>query len=81
MNFKKCNKCGIYHFTHEKCADEYIIYHEDYLGEDGMKVSGYSFEDAAERYAKNYNDEGNLIDDEIEIIVERDGVKKKLILK
>lgn len=80
MSYNKCDKCGVLHWDYEKCADEYTVFHDDYLDECGEKVHGYSFEDAAERYAKDYDEDDHpLLDgDPVEIEIEdKDGLRKR----
>ncbi|MDR1459229.1 MAG: hypothetical protein LBI60_03340 [Bacteroidales bacterium] len=77
-DYKLCEKCGIWHWKEEKCPPEYTVYHDDYLDEYGMKIHGYGFEDAAERYAIEYNrDDCGLIDREIEVEIEDGGGLRK----
>lgn len=81
--FNLCPKCSVWHFDGDKCAEPYTIFHPDYLGEGGRVFSGYSAEDAAERYAKYYNEDGAeypLLNgvDAIEIEVEdQNGTRQK----
>jgi len=79
-SYKKCNVCGEYHWTNERCPSEFTVYHDDYLEEEGKRVRADSFEDAAEKYAVYYNqDDYPLLDgEEIEIEVESpEGEKRR----
>jgi hypothetical protein len=57
MAYTKCEICKDYHFDYQKCLPVFFITHEDYLGEDEKQMRGRDHEDAAERYAKYYNEE------------------------
>ena len=76
--FKKCDTCNEYHWVDERCKPMYFVYHEDYLGEDYKIVRADSYEEAAEKYAIYYNsDDYPLMNDSVEIEVEKSGVKKR----
>ena len=68
-----CNTCKEHHWTDELCTPVYIVFHE----EEPHEVRAHTFESAAVKYAERYNDEGDLMNDDIEIEVEKDGIKKK----
>ena len=80
--YTKCTECRTYHFSNEKCPQEYTVFHDDYLDEEGRKIRGYGFEDAAEEYAKYYNrDDRGLLYNDIDIEVEdKDGLRKRFTL-
>jgi DNA-directed RNA polymerase subunit M/transcription elongation factor TFIIS len=63
-----CEKCGDYLVLNREIENhsckEYVFEVEEY-GE--AKQYGTDIEDALEKFAKRYNDEGDLIDNEIEI--------------
>lgn len=61
----------------------YLIHHEEYLGENSKPIEARSHYEAAEIYAKYYNErcDYELFDEEIEIVVaELDGKMKKFKL-
>jgi hypothetical protein len=75
--FGRCEKCLDWHWTESECRPIYFAYHEDYLGEDPKAVRGSSHEDAALEYGKWYNgSECDLMNDTININIEKDGVVK-----
>ena len=77
--YEKCKTCGCFHWTNESCGKKYIIHHPDYLGENGKVIYGYSFMEAAEKYAEYYDeDEHPLLGDSIEIWVESENGERKL---
>jgi hypothetical protein len=81
MKFEKCFKCNTYHFDTERCPDEFTIFEDDYLGEEGKQFRGYNFDDAAENYGKYRNDEGQLLDDPITVEIEDSkGNRKKFTI-
>lgn len=77
-NYNKCTKCGEYHFTRESCEPEYFVYHENYMGDESKSIRAVNHEDAAVKYAQYYNiqNEYILMNDDIEVKVEKDGVVK-----
>ena len=73
-DFNRCAECGEWHWHNEKCAPEYYVYHEDYMGDEAKSVRAYSHEDAALKYGEYYNQDGYpLMDDTIQVKVEKDG--------
>ncbi len=76
--FEKCHICREYHWVGESCEPEYLVYHEEYLGDESKSVRAYDHEDAAVKYGKYYNEDGeySLMNDEIEVKVEKDGEVK-----
>jgi hypothetical protein len=79
MSYKKCEKCGEYHFDTEKCGEIFNVFHEEYLGEQPKQIRAHSHEEAAEKYGEYYNKSSDydLMDEEITVIVERQGILKK----
>ena len=76
--FEKCEKCHEWHWNESECKPIYLVYHEGYLGEESKSVRASNHDDAALEYAQWYNT-GNdylLMNDTIEIRVEKDGVIK-----
>jgi len=77
-NFNRCEVCKEWHWNNEKCAPEYFVYHEEYMGDEAKSVRAHSHEDAALKYGQYYNqDDYPLMDgDTIKVKVEKDGVIK-----
>ena len=67
----QCKICHEYKFSwkEHKCNPIFEILHEDYNGDEWMEQRGFDFEDAAKKYAEDYNTEGDLMNDEIDIKV------------
>ena len=78
FNFKKCEICKEWHWTNEKCAPEYFVYHEDYMGDEAKSIRAYDHENAALKYGQYYNKEDYpLMNDTIQVkVVDKDGVIK-----
>jgi hypothetical protein len=74
LDFKKCEVCKEYHWTDEKCAPEYFVYHEEYMGDKAKSIRACSHEDASIKYGEYYNqDDYSLMNETIQIKVEKDG--------
>ena len=73
--FERCYICREWHWVGEPCLPEYLVYHEEYSGDEPYEIRACSHEDAAEKYGKRYNEDGDysLMNDEIEVRVEKDG--------
>jgi hypothetical protein len=65
----RCTKCGTFLFwrtqvTDHKC-DRYVVVDEQYNGPEGTAYHAVDAEDAAEKYARDFNESGDydLMDD------------------
>lgn len=78
MEYKLCKICDEFHYTNKECAPEYNVYHEDYLGDDPKLIHADGHENAALKYGQYYNSNGDysLMNDTIEVKVEKDGIIK-----
>ncbi len=56
-DYKKCEVCKDWHWTDRKCAPEYFVYHEDYMGDEPKSMRAHSHEDAAIKYGEYYNED------------------------
>jgi len=69
---KFCTICKKYYFNCEKhkCPPCWKVFHEEFLGDDFLKIYEYTYDDAAIEYAKNYDTvyELRLLEGEIIII-------------
>ena len=76
---EKCEKCGeflLYPEEHKCYEFEYRL--EDYDTDDGwVSIWSSDFEDVALKIGEQYNDENELIDDEIEVAIRKDGIEKR----
>ena len=64
--YNRCEECKEFHWNDNNCPPEYLVYHED-LGDEYAKIRANSFEQAGEKYAIDYNDDGDLNDSYIDI--------------
>ena len=76
--YKKCNKCHEWHWTNSECKPEYLVYYEEYMGDEPKIIRALDHENAALGFAQYYNVENDycLMGDTIEIKVEKDGIIK-----
>lgn len=74
-NYEKCNNCKEYHWSDQACDPAYNVYHEDYMGDEPKVIRATSHKEAARGYAQYYNDDDDypLMNDTIEVKVEKDG--------
>ena len=77
---EKCTDCGGYKYDWREhhCAPIYYFKHEDY-GEEFQEIRAYSFDDAAENFAKQYNEDGDysLMNNSIDVIISDGKTEKK----
>lgn len=59
-NYEKCPFCGEYHFKNESCEPQYFVYHDEYLGSNFKTIHASSHEEAAVKYARYYNEDGDF---------------------
>ena len=76
--YKLCKICDGFHYTTSKCSPEYNVYFEDYFGDEPKIFRADSHEEAAEKCGIYYNSNGDypLMNETIEVKVEKDGVIK-----
>jgi hypothetical protein len=77
--YKHCKTCDEFHYTDIPCSPIHLVWHEDYMGDEPKKIYASDHRNAAIKYADFYNthNEYTLMNDTVEVIVERDGVKKR----
>jgi hypothetical protein len=77
-DYKKCDKCHEWHWTNSECEPEYLVYFEDYMGDEPKKIRASNHEAAALKFAQYYNTQNDycLMNENIEVKVEKDGVIK-----
>jgi hypothetical protein len=70
--YSKCLVCKEYHYTDQKCLPIFLVSHEYYLGDKEKEVRANDHEEAAEKYAKYYNDSGDypMMNGEPEITIQ-----------
>lgn len=75
---KYCNECSKYHWNNEKCYPKYKVFYEEYMGDEPILVAACNHEDAALKFAEDYNTSNDycLMNDNIEIKVEFENVIK-----
>jgi hypothetical protein len=74
----RCEKCGFRHYGWENCLKEFYFKHENW-GKEFQKIGAYSFENAAERFGELFNEDGDLLDDHVEVII-YDGITEKTFI-
>lgn len=76
--YEKCDKCHEYHWSNVECDPEFKVYFEDYMGDEPKTIHASNHEDAAIEFAQFYNMRNDycLMNEQIEVKVERDGVIK-----
>lgn len=79
MSFDKCNLCNEYVWLDKhKCAPIYYFKHPNW-GDEFQEIRAHSFEDAAEKFAKTYNEDGDyaLMNKSEEVIISDGKTEKK----
>lgn len=78
MGYKKCEICKEYHYDTERCEPIYWVYYQPYMGDKPKEIRADSHDNAALKFAQYYNIrcEYCLMNKEIEVKVEKDGVVK-----
>lgn len=75
-----CSICGELKFDWEehRCPPNYYFKHEDW-GDKFQAIRAWSFDDAAEKFAKKYNEDGDyaLMNRTIEVLISDGEVEKK----
>ena len=74
--FEKCSICHEWHWIGSECEPEYLVYYEEYMGDEPKKIRATDHEDAAQNFAEYYNIQNDycLMNETIEVKVEKDGV-------
>lgn len=77
MSFEKCNICREYAFLPHKCPPIYFFKHPSW-GDKFEEIRAWDFKDAARKFAKLYNEDGDytLMDKTEEVIIS-DGKEEK----
>ena len=75
-DFNKCKKCNKYHWDNLECDPIYLVYYEEYMGDDPKEIRATNHEDAALVFAQYYNTQSDycLMNETITVKVEKDGV-------
>ena len=78
MAYKKCDICKEWDFLPHACKPIFFFKHENW-GEELQEIRADSFEDAAENFAKLYNEDGDyaLMNSSEEVIISDGKVEKK----
>lgn len=76
--YEYCIVCKTYHWTDENCPLIFYFKHENW-GDEFQEITAYSFCDAAEEFAKLYNENGGypLMDDNVDVIISNRKIEKK----
>jgi hypothetical protein len=78
MVLKYCSICGDLDFGNHKCRALFFFKHPSW-GEDFQKIRANSFRDAAEEFAKLYNEDGDysLMNSSENVVISDGKVEKK----
>lgn len=76
---EKCKICKEYHWTNEKCNPIFYFKHEDW-GDEFQEIRAFNYEDAAEKFAKEYNVDYELVDNETEVIISDGNIEKRFVV-
>ena len=82
-HYHKCPDCKEWHWSNRECLPEYMVSHSEYLGEDREPIRAMGFEEAAEKYAEefdSYNDNEMAQGGTVTVEIERGGITKKFRL-
>ena len=84
MSYEKCGTCKEYGFTDtHKCKPILYFKHENW-GDDWQEIRGLDFEEAAENFAKRYNENGDYPmmngDNTVEVLISDMKTEKKFIV-
>jgi hypothetical protein len=73
-----CKECKVIHWDNEPCPPEFTVIYEDYTGEEGTKVRAHDHENAAEKFAIDYDSgEYDLLNSSIDVfVIGPDGSRK-----
>ena len=72
----KCPKCGFHHWDHVRCLDTFEFQHENW-GDEFQVIGAYNFEDAAERFAKKYDEDDHpLLEGSAVVLIRHAGETK-----
>ena len=76
--YEKCDTCREWHWTESKCSPEYLVYFEDYMGDEAKEIRANTHESAALKFAEWYNTQNDycLMNETIDVKVEKDGIVK-----
>lgn len=80
MSYKKCSVCGEWDFEDRHVCPAIFYFKHESWGDEFVEIRAHDFEDAAERFAELYNDEGNLVDSEETVVISDGKTEKKFIV-
>jgi hypothetical protein len=74
----KCKICKEWHWSGEGCDPIYLLYNEEFSGDEPHEMRAKSFANAAEKYAEYYNFriDGGLVSESTTIKIEFEGKTK-----
>jgi len=78
MSYKKCDICKDWDFLPHTCKSIFFFKHENW-GEELQEIRANSFEEAAENFAKLYNENGDyaLMNDSEDVVISDGKIEKK----
>jgi len=81
-DYKKCDICGEWDWSNtHKCPPIMYFKHENW-GEDWEEIRAHDHEDAAEKFAEMYNDDGDysLMDLEVDVLISDGKIEKTFVV-
>lgn len=79
----RCDKCGEYYsdpaLNRHSCPPAWHVFHRDYLGDEPRLVYANSIQEAAEKYAEDYDGEDSLLYTAEDIEVQGVGSRYRVI--
>lgn len=74
-----CKTCGElkYDWKEHRCLPIFYYKHDEWTGDEFSEIRAHNFEDAAERFAKKYNEEGDLMNESTEVIISDGNTEKR----
>lgn len=79
MSYGRCEICKEYAFINShKCPPIFLFKHE-YWGDEWEEIRAYNHDDAAEKFAKIYNEDGDytLMNDHTTVLISDGKIEKK----
>jgi hypothetical protein len=76
-NFRKCEICKEFDLMdRHKCQPVFYYKFIDW-DDEFVEIRAFDFKEAAEKFGEKYNDEGDLMNNEIEVIISDGKIEKK----
>lgn len=79
-HYRFCEICRTCHWTNKNCLPIFYFKNEDYYGKEFQRIRANDFDDAAERFARFFNEDGGgyaLMNNSLEVIISDGKLEKK----